>query len=205
MIVVEPSYIKMINDCIENDQSLVISMAEPIGLNNDDQHYAPQAVATMGKPTLLEEMEDGSIKVLISGELRVELIGVEQNLPYLIYNVCPLPDTRDSQLTQFKGPQIQRLRDLLDSWIDDSIQDSLEREAFLESINSIHHLIDYISMYLITDRSMKQILLENRSLHDRIGQLTSLLRGAYPNCEDSLVAIAMKDYENVELSSKIVH
>ena len=205
MIVVEPSYIKMIRDCINCDGSLVISMAEPIGSAEDGQHYTPQAIATMGKPMMLEELEDGSIKVLISGQQRVELLAIEQNLPYLIYKVRLLPDVKETKLMELEGPQIERLRNLLHAWIDDSIDDSLERETFLESLDSLHHLIDYVSMYLVSDRSMKQIVLENMSLHDRIQQLYSLLRGVYPDCEDSLVAMAMKDYESVELRSKLVH
>lgn len=205
MIIVEPSYIKMIKDCVNSNQSLVISMAEPIGTSEDGEHYTPQAIATMGKPMMLEELEDGSIKILLSGQQRVELLSVEQNLPYLIYKVRLLPDHRDQKLTELKGPQIERLRGLLNSWIDDSIEDSIEREVFLDSLDSLHHLIDYVSMYLVSDRSMKQIILENRSLQDRIQQLYSLLRGTYPDCEDSLVALAMKDYENVELRAKLVH
>lgn len=205
MIVVEPSYIKMIRDCIDKDYSLVISMAEPIGTSEEGEHYTPQAIATMGKPMMLEELEDGSIKVLITGQQRVELVAVEQNLPYLVYRVRLLPDKRDSKLMELEGPQIERLRSLLNAWVDDSIHDSLERETFFESLDSLYHLIDYVSMYLVNDRLMKQIVLENRSLHDRIQQLYSLLRGDYPDCEDSLVALAMKDYENVELHSKLVH
>jgi Lon protease-like protein len=205
MIIIEPSYIKMVRDCIASDGSLVISMAEPIGSSEEAQHYTPQAIATMGKPMMLEELEDGAIKVLITGQHRVELMAVEQNLPYLIYKVRLLPDIKETKLMELEGPQIERLRSLLNSWIDDSIDDSLERESFLESLDSLHHLIDYVSMYLISDRSMKQIVLENRSLHDRIQQLHSLLRGSYPDCEDSLVAIAMKDFESVELRSKLVH
>jgi len=123
----------------------------------------------------------------------------------LVYRVRLLPDQKESQLMELEGPQIERLRSLLNAWIDDSIYDSLERETFLESLDSLHHLIDYVSMYLINDRLMKQIVLENRSLHDRVQQLYSLLRGDYPDCEDSLVALAMKDYESVELRSKLVH
>jgi len=180
-------------------------MAEPIGTSEDGEHYTPQAIATMGKPMMLEDLEDGSIRVIITGQQRVELVSVEQNLPYLVYRVRLLPDQKESQLMELEGPQIERLRSLLNAWIDDSIYDSLERETFLESLDSLHHLIDYVSMYLINDRLMKQIVLENRSLHDRVQQLYSLLRGDYPDCEDSLVALAMKDYESVELRSKLVH
>lgn len=205
MIIVESSYVKMIRECIDSDSSLVISMAEPIGTSEEGQHYTPQAICTMGKPMMLEELEDGSIKVLITGQQRVELISVEQNLPYLIYKVRTLPDIKETKMIQLEGPQIERLRNLLNAWIDDTIEDSLERETFLESLDSLHHLIDYVSMYLVNDRSMKQIVLENRSLHDRIQQLSSLLRGDYPDCEDSFVATAMKDFENVEFRSKLVH
>ena len=209
MLIAEPSYVTMIKDCLITDQSIGISMAEPLrnvkGEINDPPRYSPQRIATMGKPVLLEENEDGSIKILVKGEKRIELLQVEQNIPYLIYRVRTLPDTRETGPLAFESPQIERLKDLLNNWVDDTIQDSLERESFYQTLESIHHIIDYLSMFMVGDRHVRQLLLENRSLHERIQMLSSLLRGEYPDCEDNLVVSAMKDFESNELDHYYVH
>ena len=147
----------------------------------------------------------GSIKILVKGEKRIELLQVEQNIPYLIYRVRTLPDTRETGPLAFESPQIERLKDLLNNWVDDTIQDSLERESFYQTLESIHHIIDYLSMFMVGDRHVRQLLLENRSLHERIQMLSSLLRGEYPDCEDNLVVSAMKDFESNELDHYYVH
>lgn len=209
MLIAEPSYIKMVKDCLITDQSIGISMAEPVrdvqGHINDPPRYTPQRVATMGKPILLEENEDGSIKILIKGEKRIELLQVEQNLPYLIYRVRVIPDKRDNGPLSFEAPHIERLKNILNNWVEDTIEDSLERESFFQTLESVHHIMDYLAMFMVGDRHIRQLLLENRSLHERIQMLSSLLRGDYPDCEDTMVVNAIKDFETGELDHYYVH
>lgn len=209
MLIAEPTYIKMVKDCLITDQSIGIAMAEPIasakGEINDSLRYSPQRIATMGKPVLLEENEDGTIKILVKGEKRIELLQVEQNLPYLIYRVRTIPDLRENSGLTLHSPQIERLKDILNNWVDDTIEDSLERESFFQTLESIHHIMDYLSMFMIGDRHIRQLLLENRSLHERIQMLSSLLRGDYSEGEDTIVASAMKDFESGELEYHYVH
>lgn len=50
-----------------------------------------------------------------------------------------------------------------------------QREAFFEKIKTVHHIIDYISMFLIQDRDLKQIILETEAVADRIRLLDMLL------------------------------
>ncbi|MAF79288.1 MAG: hypothetical protein CME63_04700 [Halobacteriovoraceae bacterium] len=208
MLIVEPTYVKMIKDCILTDQSIGVALAEPINDEKTIAKYTPQKVATMGKPVLLEELDDGSIKVLIRGEERIELLRVEQNIPYLIYQVRELPDIKESSQFHFDGPKIERLKDILFQWLDDTVSDSVERDTFIDSLESLHHFIDYLSMFLVHDRSMRQLLLENCSLHERIQVLSTLLRGDYPDCEDEMVLEAIKEFEyggTSEVYGKVVH
>lgn len=206
MLVAEPTYVKMIKDCIIADQNLGISMAEPVEDVAGVTRYTPKRIATMGKPILLEENDDGSIKILVKGEKRVELIHTEQNIPYLIYKCRLIPDQKEYGPLKFDSPQISRLRDILNQWVEDTIDDSLERETFFQSLHSIHHILDYLSMFMIGDRHIRQLLLENTSLHERIQMLSSLLKGEYPEGEDTIVANAIKDFEySEELPHYVVH
>ncbi len=205
MLIAEPTYIKMVKDCVLTDQSLGVSMAEPIDEISGPPRYTPQRVATMGKPIILEENEDGSLRILLKGEKRVELITTEQNIPYLIYKVRILPDLREKQGLTFHSPQIARLKEILNYWVEDTIEDSLERESFFQTLESVHHIADYLCMFLIGDRHIRQMLLENRSLHERIQMLSSLLRGEYPDCEDHLVINAMKEFDSGEMQQYFIH
>lgn len=205
MLIAEPTYVKMVKDCIVTDSNLGISMAEPIDDFTGYTRYSPRRIATMGKPILLEENEDGSIKILVKGISRIELVSTEQNIPYLIYKVRVIPDLKDKTPLKFDSPQISRLRSILNKWVEDTITDSLERETFFQSLTSIHHILDYLAMFMVGDRLIRQVLLENTSLHERIQVLSSLLRGEYPDCEDSIVVSAIKDFESEELDQYFVH
>lgn len=205
MLVSEPSYIRMIKDILAQDGFIGISMAEPSDEFDGSLRYSPQRIGTMGKPILLEELEDGSLKLLVEGKERIELFNVEQNIPYLIYKVRRIPDTKNTVPLSFENSQISRLKDILDMWVEDTIEDSLERESFLKSLRGIHHIVDYLSMFMVGDRHVRQVLLENCNLHERIQILGSLLKGDYPHCEDNLVASAVKDFEYGEQEHYFVH
>lgn len=208
MLIVEPSYIKMVKDCLMTDQSIGIALAGTTHGHGNSSKYSPQRVATMGKPILLEECEDGTLKILIRGESRIELLRIQQNIPYLVYQVRKLPDIKEEHQFHSETPKIERLKDILFHWLDDTIQDSVEREVFIDSLESLHHIIDYLSMFLVQDLSMRQLLLENCSLYQRIQVLGPLLRGNYPDCEDELVLNAIKEFEhtdNLDSYGKAMH
>ncbi len=208
MLIVEPAYIKLVKDCLLTDQSIGVALAEDLHKDKVMSKFTPHRIATMGKPILIEEFENGSLKILIRGESRIELLKVEQNIPYLVYQVRELPDIKVGTHFHFDGPKIERLKDILFRWLDDTVTDSLERESFIQSLESLHHIIDYLSMFLVHDTSMRQLLLENCSLHERVQILSTLLRGNYPDCEDELVLNAIKEFEYSDLSEmygKVVH
>ncbi|MEC7277645.1 MAG: LON peptidase substrate-binding domain-containing protein [Bdellovibrionota bacterium] len=205
MLISEPSYIRMIKDVLASDGFLGISMAEPREDVEGSLLYSPSRIATMGKPILLEELEDGSLKILVEGRQRIELMHAEQNIPYLVYRVITLPDTKSTVPLTFDSSQVSRLKEILDKWVEDTIEDSLERKSFQESLKGIHPIIDYLSMFMVGDFEVRQLLLENTNLHERIQMLSTLLRGDYPDCEDNLVADAVKDFEFGERLHSFVH
>jgi uncharacterized protein len=205
ILVSEPIYIRMIHECIESGSLMAIAMAQPVQEFSYHVKYSPQKVATMGKPLLIEEKYDGSIKVLIRGVSRVCLEKVVQNLPYLVYEVGPLPDKKEKHAILCEDDKIGRLKSILDQWMAQTIPDSIEREAFSKNLEGLSHIVDYLSMFLIQDADMRQLILENRSLFERIQILSSLLRGKCPKKEDSSVLYAMKDFEDLEYEYKIAH
>lgn len=204
IFVVEPVYIKMIKECIDSGLPLGISMAEPVNNHFNQVRYSPKVICSMGKPIILEELEDGSLKVLIKGQSRVRLLKVQQNLPYLIYEAEIIPEAACENGFATEG-QITRLKELLDIWLEETICDSMERESFSQNIVNVNCVVDYLSMFLIQDREMRQLLLENVYLHERIQMLNSLLQGECPLYEDVTVANAIKSFEQLEKFAKVAH
>lgn len=204
LYVVEPVFIRMINECVQENMLVGISMAEPLVYIFGHKRPTPKNICGIGKPIILEEMHDGTLKVLIKGFGKVRLGPVEQNLPYLIYSCEEYPDIQDMH-GMLCDSKVERLKGLLDDWVLETISDSVERKHFQDKINSIREVIDYISMFLIKDHEMRQLLLENTSLNERIQMLDTLFKGPAPYIEDIAVTRAIKSFEILERTAKVGH
>ncbi len=204
LYVVEPVFIRMIKECVEENMLVGISMAEPLVYIFGHKRPTPKNICGIGKPIILEELYDGTLRVLIKGFGKVRLGAVEQNLPYLIYNCEEYPDIKDTY-GLVSDSKIERLKALLDNWILETISDSVERKIFQEKINSATEVMDYISMFLIKDEEMRQLLLENTSLNERIQMLDTLLKGHAPYFEDISATHAIKSFEVLEKMAKVGH
>ena len=201
--ILEPVYIEMIKNCIKENTPLAVSKACEANRSGIKGRFTPSDICGYGRPIILEENVDGTLKVLIKAVGRVRLLSVEQNLPYLIYEAEAFNDRVESE--QLHGPQIQNLKKLLDNWLEINILDSFERETFIKSLTSIYHVIDYICMFLVQDPELRQLLLENNSLFERVQLLNSLFEKPSQFEESSLVVSAIKSYEEIEKTSRVAH
>ncbi|MBT3583563.1 MAG: LON peptidase substrate-binding domain-containing protein [Halobacteriovoraceae bacterium] len=197
IFLVDQVYVRMIKECVREGMLVAISLAEPIQNSFfPTPKFRPKKVCSYGKPIILEELADGTIKVLIKGVGRVQLETVIQNLPYLVYEGIPYPDLPEQEL--LGSNTLTKLQKLLESWTRESIPDSLERESFMKSLTTLNHMVDYISMFLIQDREVRQVLLETTSIFERIQMLKSLFHEELPLFEDIQAATAIKSYESIE-------
>jgi Lon protease-like protein len=202
--IMEASYIKMIEEAAANEELVGISLAEPLdGFNQDKTRYTPRMICSVGIPVIVEPYEEGTLKILMRGMKRIELLGIHQNLPYLIFEARDMPDSDDHGI--LNTGMVERLSQILDNWLMENVTNSVEREGFYQNLTTLKHIVDYLCMFLINDVSMRQILLEKRSLVERIHMLNSLLRENNPYEEDFLVLNAFMNYEDIEKNYKISH
>tara|TARA_R110002072_G_scaffold1989_3_gene16501 strand:+ start:67832 stop:68530 length:699 start_codon:yes stop_codon:yes gene_type:complete len=205
IVVAEPTYIRMVKECVHNNSMLGISMAEPTQEFEHHTKYSPHKIGSIGKVIILEEYEDGSLKVLVRGKSRVRLNHVIQNIPYLVYNVTLLPDINNGTSVELGENKLSKLKGILDDWIDAAIPDSLERETFQNSLLGTAHIIDYLSTFLVDDRRVRQILLENTSLPERVQILSSILNEKGEEPENPFMVNAIKDFNLLDHKFKMVH
>lgn len=200
--IVEPTYIKVIQKVCEQGEMIGVSWA-PEQLRWDGKiKYSPQMVCTAAKPILIEERSDG-LKLVMHGHCRIKLTHAIQNLPTPIFEAYPLPDQTENIVL----PQdiIQRLKGILELWLIETIQDSLEREYFQKQTQTIQQIVDNICLFIIQDKQTKQLLLETCSLKERLYMLNGLLRGEAPMTEDVLVRNALKCFEHLERLDHVGH
>lgn len=199
--IADPNYLRMVQDALESNMPITVSLAVPLSkLPNGHTQYVPREIATVGKPLLLETGPDGAIKILMRGISRVRLIRVVQHLPYLIAEVETIPDKEEAIIS---GDKIERLHRLFRNWIGQSLINPEEKNFFLDQSNSVKEVLDYLSMFLVQDYEVKQLLLECDSPMERIHMLDSLLTGNKYFLENSQSAAAIKTFEIIDKISKI--
>lgn len=204
LYIVEPVFIRMIKDCVQNNVLLAISMADPITYIQGHKRPSSKNICGIGRPIVLEELYDGTLRVLVKGFSRVKLGLAQQNLPYSIYQ-CEEYTDLDCSNGFMADSKIERLKKLLGQWAVESIPDSVEREHFEKSISSVNQVVDNICMFLIQDHEMQQLLLENVSLNERVQMLDSLLSGPTPFSQSDSVVQAIKSFEVLEKTAKVGH
>lgn len=192
---VEPRHIQMVQDCIEQGRLLAVSLID-IKSGYTNLRNSPRAVCTVGEPVIVSNHEDGSVKILLRGRARVKLLSLKQSIPYMIYSAEEIPDIQQNQdLMQSSG--IEHLRNCITRWAKENVEDSLEREVFLGTIVSAKHVVDAVSMYMVMDPEIRQLLLENVHLQERIQMLSTLFHDESVH-EDATVADAIKNFEAME-------
>ena len=203
--IMEPAYIKMVQEAVINNEMIGIALAEPMAPNRKGQKtkYSPKNICSIGIPVIVEPFNEGTLKILIKGVKKVKLLSIHQNLPFLIFEAEDSIDRPQS--TIMNGGEVERLRNILDLWLEENISDTTERESFQDNLKTLAHIVDYMCMFLIQDVSMRQKLLENNCLVERVRILNLLLKDSNPFEEDLLTVDAFKNFENLELTAKLQH
>ncbi len=204
VFVIEAAYVEMVLRSIENKEMIAISNADNLNPRGLGASFSPHTICTMGRAILLETLPDHSIKILVYGEVKIQLVKVLQNIPYLVYQYKPVLDPAIVEEGPL-GNRVEKLKEILDTWIEDSIEDSVERQFFKNAITDLNSIIGHICMYLVHDIEIKQILLETNGLVERIRILDSLFKGDGEYQEDTSVIEALKSFKNIEYTSKFAH
>lgn len=192
--IVEPSYIEMIKSCVEKRVALGVIIANPT---------TESTICTLAAATILEELPNGELSVLLQGIGRCKLEKLVQHIPWPVFEASPFEDRPEGQI--FDHSQMERLSRILNSWLYKHIDDKAELDHFLLTIRSIHHTIDYIAMLILKDMEIRELLLSSDSLNDRIRILNLLLKDKNPFEEDADVLKVLKKFEGLQKSSSIVN
>lgn len=198
MTIQDRTCMKIIRDAVKNNTLVALAKSKE---DSHDMSYRPASkphvICTTGTPLIIEDNEEeGFLRIVLKGEARICLKRCQQELPYPIYTAdILLPNVTE---TVFEGDEIFYLQDLMRSWLETYILDSQEREQFLMHLNSVYRLVNNVSMLLVKDPLVKQILLENDSLPERIKLLNKLFRSQANFRENSMVVNAMISFDNLE-------
>lgn len=137
--------------------------------------------------------------VLVQGVSRVELLIQEQHIPFPVFQVEDYFDNDETGAVL--DDSIERLHEILSSWLQRHITSATERGRFLKEMNSPQRLVNNLCFLVIKDVELKEIFLSSISLPDRIRLMDAVLRGKSPEIEDAAMSEAIKNFERLEAQS----
>lgn len=202
LYVVDEVYEELIEDAIANNTPVGVALS--VEENQYDSEFpTPNSVCGIGRPLILERMDDGVLKVLMRGIGKARLLEKEQEEPYPMYWAEIIHEERELLKTSYM--KIERLKVILEEWLSDNVTNELERNQFLATMSTNNHVIDYVATFLIKDKNIRQLLLDNDSYDEKVNLLNVLIKDYLPFQEDAFVSEAVKEFESIEKISKFAN
>jgi len=202
LYVVDDIYEKLIHDAITTNTPIGVALSQS-DIEFGEEFPEPFEICGIGTPLILERSNDGTLKVLMRGTGKIRLIELEQISPYPVYWSETIMD--DEEDTRWVTTKLQRIKVILVNWLKENVTNEVEREQFLSTMETDKHILDYVCTFLIKDREIRQLLLENNSFSERVHLVNALLKDNFPFQEDLFVSDAMKDFESIDKISKCAH
>jgi Lon protease-like protein len=197
LYIFDPIYIKLIEDCLKTSRHVALSLSDPI---NDQFGQAqggvlrPRKITGYGEIILLKEYPDQSKYILIRGLGKAELLQPAQTYPYLICKANALTNLQEDSIS-LNTTRMTRLKTILEYWLTNNFPDEQQRELIKADLVSAECILDYLSTFLIQDREIKQILLENTNIQEKLDLVSLLFRSKDPVHEDRYTAEIIKSFE----------
>lgn len=206
LFVMDSSYFEIIEDCIKDNSYIGIALAK---IDELTLTIKPYNVIGIGKPVYSQKLEDGTLKVLLKGVSKGVINSKLYNIPYPTYEVLELVEK--NTLPVESHINYKKCARLLHDWLEQNLDDRLEREKFIETIQSPRAVIDYLCTLLVRDSTVRQLLLENQDIHEVINIISLLYSNideaqSAMNFEENIhVSSALKNFQEIEKISKIAN
>ena len=128
-------------------------------------------VGTVAQIVKLLKMPDGSSTAILQGKKRMSLLKLIQPEPYLIANVNPFNEKRDTKFNKESVALFDSLKDMALSIIKQSPNIPSEASFAIKNIESPTFLVNFISSHMQADVADKQKMLEEPNVLDRANAL----------------------------------
>ncbi len=173
----DEKYIKMVEEVVSRKGLLAVAMTEkfkgPDGVELSDM-LIPRPEAVLTVPTIIARNGDESITVGLQGLCRVRLLSILQSSPILTCKV-EVHLTEEEDASNFNHPELIKMRTMLTQWINDKVENSSIKGELLSSMNNPENVVNYLCLFLLKDKEVKQLFLEIVSFREKFDTLSFFL------------------------------
>lgn len=195
--------VRVFKEHANNEEPLAVSMGnaryESAGFTT------PHSIGCIVEAQILQTNSNGSIYVIIKAKERIRLGSVVQNIPYLVYTYEMLPDHVSKEHKSFKNGEITNLKNKLLEWSHDVIEDSVERNLFNNHLSTLRKIVNYSCMNLVESPKLRQSLLENLSLFERVHILSVLLDEKSAEFHDEYFEKVFTEFKEMDKTNASIH
>lgn len=173
----EPRYIQMVNDSMATQDPITMVMAD-IEINETTHQVRyplkqAEIVAGCGNPSLLSRRDDETMMILLKGHKKLRLGRVLQTLPYIICEYSEVHE--DNSMSEPSRFIYNRIEKTLLSWIQTNISGTAERSSLQTQLDQPNAVVEWFSLFLISDSLIRQTILETDDLNLRIQLISRLV------------------------------
>jgi len=188
LAVARESSVKLIDDAIAGGKVIgVFTQRDPT--NEDPAQTDLHSIGTLTHIHKMFKLPDGSLRLIVQGLSRINLVRVVGARPYLRAEVSEVPDVANEANDLEMDALERNIRANFSQVVELSPVLSEDLNALATNISDVGRLTDFIASSLTTiDTSAKQQLLETADVRARLDQLNRILT---------------KELEVLELGSKI--
>lgn len=168
----EPRYREMLNDVLSQDRMFAIVREREDVLAEEVELELPYSVATAGLVRISKKHDDGTSFVLLQGLHRVRVRSILQEEPYRLLDIEPLKTEVEDSISGTRA-------ELMSSLEQNVKLEGLVTGEILEMLNPLEDtvvLVDLAAHHVCRDTNLKQKMLEEDSLAERMRILLNFLQ-----------------------------
>lgn len=168
--------IKALDEAMSTGQTVFLVTQQDLSVESPQQEDL-FTVGTVSAVRQILRLPGGTVRVMVEGESRGRLLGIDQTTPFLVAQVEPLPnDTGEVKNTARTEAMIRRAYDLFESYAELAPRMSPEVLVRVLASDDPGYIADYIAQNIVMRAGDKQSILEELSPVRRLNRLTHILR-----------------------------
>ncbi len=155
----EPRYRQMVRDALAMQIPIAIVPYNPSNL------YQGQ-VCVAGLPHVLSSYPDGRMDIYITGTIKCRTLEFESEDPYQVYSYRPMEE--DLSIDDSFSLELESFKTLLERWALHFLPDPVQRETFSNTLDDAELLVNYCTVFLVDEISIKKAVMEAGTLREKI-------------------------------------
>jgi ATP-dependent Lon protease len=168
LYIFEPRYRAMLEEALGTGRMLAM------GMPRDEEGLEVNDIAGAGLVRACVRNDDGTSNLILQGVSRIRLAGWEQLEPYRIARIEPLGSVEGA--AKNLPAQVTQLHALCARFKEQGIELPAQFEAYLNQITDIGVITDLVASTLVADSAVRQELLEELEVSNRLSRLLKGLR-----------------------------